>query len=123
METSEDRRPSTPAQKILLVVDRPETVNQIRPALERDAYRAMVSREGEEAARAVTAEMPDHVVLDTTVPDLDAGAFLKRLRRNPETARLPVLVLNEQGENVDKVIGLDLAAEDFLTKPYHPAEL
>ena len=113
---NEERRPAQ-AQKILLVEEQQETVDQLRPALEHEGYRVLVSREGEDALRAVTDEMPDLVVLDITLPAIDGASFLKRLRRNPETARMPVLVLSGRGENVDKVIGLELSAEDFMTQP------
>lgn len=119
---TEERRLSL-AQKILLVEEQQETVDQLRPSLEQEGYRVLVSRDGEDALRTVTDEMPDLVVLDVTLPGIDGSTFLKRLRRNPETARMPVLVLSGQGENVDKIIGLELSAEDFMTRPYNALEL
>jgi len=119
---NEERRLAV-AQKILLVEEHHELVDQLRPALEHEGYRVVISKDPEEALRAVTEEMPDLVVVDLSMPGLDGSAFLKRVRRNPESARLPVLVLAGQGENVDKVIGLELSAEDFMTSPYSHIEL
>ncbi|HKY33164.1 MAG TPA: response regulator transcription factor [Candidatus Polarisedimenticolia bacterium] len=110
-------------QKILIVEEEQELIDQLRSPLEHEGYRVLVTRDGEEALRAVTDEVPDLVVLDSTLPGLDGAGFLKRLRRNPETSRLPVLVLSGKGEDVDKVIGLELTAEDFMTRPYNPLEL
>jgi DNA-binding response OmpR family regulator len=91
--------------------------------LEKAGFRAVRAYDGEAALRKAQAEGPDAVVLDLMLPLLDGWGVLKRLRAEPRSAKLPVLMLTARGEETDKVLGLELGADDYLTKPFSPREL
>ncbi len=111
------------SEKILVVDDEKDLVDLVCYNLEKAGFRTLRALDGEAALRKVQAESPDAVVLDLMLPLLDGWGVLKRLRAEARTAKLPVLMLTARGEETDKVLGLELGADDYLTKPFSPREL
>jgi DNA-binding response OmpR family regulator len=114
------------AQEVILVVDdEPAIAQVIRERLEGDGYRVRSAADGLSALAAVERELPDLMILDLMLPDLDGFEVLRRLRRAGEEAAagLPVIVLTARDEDVDVVVGLELGADDYVVKPFHPREL
>ena len=105
---------------ILVVDDDPRMLRLLRLNLERAGYRVATEGDGVAALDRVDLEQPDLILLDVMMPAMDGFTFLARLR---EFSAVPVILLTAKGEERDKVQGLDLGADDYLTKPFGPAEL
>jgi two-component system, OmpR family, KDP operon response regulator KdpE len=105
---------------ILVVDDDPRMLRLLRLNLERAGYRVATEGDGVAALDRVALERPDLILLDVMMPAMDGFTFLARLR---EFSAVPVILLTAKGEERDKVQGLDLGADDYLTKPFGPAEL
>ena len=110
-------------QKILIVEDEHGVVHLLKSRLEPEGFQVIAAYNGQEGLRAVTEGRPDLVILDLTLPDLDGFEFCRRIRGQAETARLPILVLSGRAEEVDKVVMLELGADDYVTKPFNAKEL
>ncbi len=109
---------------LILVVDDEENILELlKFNLEKEGFRVETAAEGHAALRKVENELPDLVVLDWMLPGIDGLEVCRRLRTNPRTARLPVIMLTARGEEVDKVLGLEMGANDYVTKPFSPREL
>ena len=120
-EVSASSAPTIRAVKTVLVVDdEPQIVDLVRDYLDHAGFAVLVAADGPEALRAVRTGSPDLVVLDLGLPGLDGLDVLRSLRRE---GALPVIVLTARGEESDKLIGLELGADDYLTKPFSPKEL
>ncbi len=91
--------------------------------LERQGYRILAANTGAQAIHLAKAEHPDVVVLDVMMPDFDGFEVSRRLRKDPETNHIPILMFTAKTQIEDKVIGYEAGADDYLTKPIHPAEL
>jgi two-component system alkaline phosphatase synthesis response regulator PhoP len=111
------------SDKILVVDDEKDLVDLVAYNLEKAGFRAIRAYDGEAALKKIQAEGAEAVVLDVMLPLLDGWEVLKRLRAEPRTAKVPVLMLTARGEETDKVLGLELGADDYLTKPFSPREL
>jgi two-component system, OmpR family, alkaline phosphatase synthesis response regulator PhoP len=109
--------------KVLIVEDEQGIVHLLRSRLEPEGFQVIAANNGQEGLRAVTEARPDLVILDLTLPDLDGYEVCRRIRRQPETARLPILVLSGRAEEIDKVVMLELGADDYVTKPFNAKEL
>ncbi len=105
---------------ILIVDDEPHMVRMIRMNLERDGFRVIEAKNGLQALDQIRTKLPDLVLLDVMMPELDGFATLKMLR---EFSTLPVIMLTAKGEENDRVYGLELGADDYLPKPFGPREL
>jgi len=111
---------SAGSQRILVVDDDKGIVRLLRTYLEQAGFHVSVAYDGETALHAVRRERPDLVLLDLMLPDRD-GWELTRLIRNDETmARLPIVMLTARVEDTDKIVGLNLGADGYLTKPFTP---
>jgi DNA-binding response OmpR family regulator len=106
--------------KILVVDDEPRMVQLIGMNLKLEGFEVISSADGVQALEKVTKEMPDLVLLDIMMPDMDGFETLKRIR---EVSSVPVIFLSVKGEEPDRVRGLDLGADDYITKPFSPREL
>ena len=100
---------------ILLVDDEEAIQKNLAFALERDGYRIVQARDGEEALALFASEHPDLVVLDLMLPKLDGIEVCKRLRA---TSMVPIIMLTARDDELDKVLGLELGADDYITKPF-----
>ena len=105
---------------VLVVDDEPRILRFVRAELESDGYRVVVATSGRQAIELHESERPALVILDLIMPDLDGFGVLRRIR---VAARTPVIVLTGRVSDVDKIRGLDLGADDYLTKPFNPEEL
>jgi len=105
---------------ILVVDDEPRMVQFVSMNLDLEGFRVVSATNGYEALEKVTRELPDLVILDIMMPDMDGFETLKKIR---EVSTLPVIFLSVKGEEFDRVHGLDLGADDYMTKPFSPREL
>ena len=113
--------PSTPR---VLVVDDDEAVRTLASwQLESDGFSVAQAGDGDEALAAIDSERPDLVVLDLSMPGLGGLDVLRRVRGAPVTEALPVIVLSGRSGETDRIVGLDLGADDYLVKPFSPGEL
>ena len=108
------------ARKVLVVDDEPKIVELVKLYLERDGYRVIEARDGEGALAAFHRERPDLVVLDLMLPGIDGLEVCRSLRKE---SSVPIVMLTARVEEVDKLIGLELGADDYVTKPFSPREL
>ena len=110
-------------QKILVVDDEPDALEVLGFKLREAGFTPLFATDGLKALAAVRAERPDLVVLDLMLPELDGLEVCKLMRRDPATAGIPVLMLTAKAAEMDRVVGLELGADDYVTKPYSPREL
>ena len=106
---------------ILLVDDEPSIIQLSRMYLEREGFKVELSGDGEEALEAITRLKPGLLVLDVMLPKVDGFEVCRRLRA--ENNPILIIMLTARDEDVDKIIGLELGADDYLTKPFNPREL
>lgn len=116
-----ERNGDPPAARILLVEDNGDLAYGLRNNLEIEGYAVDVATDGQEGLQRARASEPDLIILDLMLPELDGYRVLQALRR--EGRRMPVLVLTARGEETDKVLGLRLGADDYVTKPFGVLEL
>jgi two-component system alkaline phosphatase synthesis response regulator PhoP len=109
------------SELVLLVDDEPSILQLARMYLERDGFRVQEARDGEAALQAVESLRPALVVLDVMLPKLDGLEVCRRLRAANEN--VAILMLTARDEDIDKILGLELGADDYLTKPFNPREL
>lgn len=107
--------------RILVVDDEPAIVTVVRERLEREGFAVRAVASGEEALAHMEADPADLIVLDVMLPGMDGFEVLRRLRGAGHT--VPVIVLTARDEDVDKIVGLELGADDYLVKPFNPREL
>lgn len=110
-------------QKILVVDDEPDILELIGYNLARHNFDMIGVASGEEAFLSVRKSLPDLVVLDLMLPGIDGLDVCRRLKRDNRTVTVPVIILSAKGEEADVVIGLELGADDYLTKPFSPRVL
>jgi DNA-binding response OmpR family regulator len=108
-------------EHILVVDDEPAIVTVVRQRLERDGFVVQAVASGEEALASMHADPADLVVLDLMLPGIDGFEVLRRMRSSGCT--VPLIVLTARDEDVDKIVGLELGADDYLIKPFNPREL
>jgi two-component system, OmpR family, alkaline phosphatase synthesis response regulator PhoP len=106
--------------RILVVDDEPKIVQLVRDYLERAGFAVSTARDGNEALMRAHSERPDLIVLDLGLPGLDGLEVTRRLRRD---SGVPIIMLTARHEETDKVVGLELGADDYITKPFSPREL
>jgi len=105
---------------ILVVDDEPRIVEAVGMNLELEGYQVSSASNGYEALQKLTEDLPDLVILDVMMPEIDGFETLRKIR---EVSTVPVIMLTVRGEEIDKVRGLDLGADDYITKPFNPKEL
>mgnify|MGYP002512719215 CR=1 FL=1 len=105
--------------KILVADDEAEIRDLLRLYLEKDGYEVLEAVDGIEALEKVKKEKPDLLILDIMMPGLDGYRVLRNLREN---SNIPVIMLSAKDTNTDKILGLDLGADDYITKPFEPLE-
>ena len=107
-------------EKILVVDDEEDILELLRFNLSREGCQVFCASSGEEALRLVQSEIPDLVVLDLMLPGIDGLEVTRRLKSDPNTKHLPIVMLTAKGEEADIVTGLELGADDYVTKPFSP---
>jgi len=108
---------------IVILEDESDIASLIRLYLEKEGYRVTHFTNGAKGFAELQRLKPDLLVLDLMLPGMDGLEVCKKIRNNPDTVSLPILMLTAKGEEVDKVLGLELGADDYLTKPFSPREM
>lgn len=108
--------------KILVVDDEADILNLLDYNLKKAGFDVLLAKDGPEAIECARARRPDLIVLDIMLPDMEGTEVLKRLKSNDSTRGIPVIMLTAKGEEVDKIVGLELGADDYITKPFSPRE-
>ena len=115
---------TTPGNKKILIVEDERDIQQlVKHYLEKEGLRILTASTGIEAVKKVREEKPDLLVLDLMLPDMDGLEVCKRVRNAPETALLPIIMLTAKAEESDTIVGLELGADDYVTKPFSPKAL
>jgi DNA-binding response OmpR family regulator len=109
--------------KILVVDDEPDALEVIAFKLKEAGYTPLTAADGLRAVALVREERPALVVLDLMLPQLDGLEVCKLLRRDPATADIPIIMLTARAAEMDRIVGLELGADDYVTKPFSPREL
>ena len=116
-------RPDVPTAPILVVDDDAKIVRLVRTYLERDGFTVVTASDWPGALDAIERHQPALVVLDLMLPELDGRAVIRAVRRDEEVGRTPILVLSARTSTIDRIAGLEDGADDYLPKPFSPAEL
>ena len=110
-------------RSILVVEDEPDIAEVIQYNLAREGYRVDIVGDGEHALERIVREAPDLVLLDLMLPGLDGVELCRRLKEDPVTRPIPVIMVTAKGEESDVVLGLGVGADDYVAKPFSPREL
>jgi len=113
----------TMAIRVLVVDDEKDIVELVRYHAAKAGFECVAGGDGPTALRLVRELQPDVVILDLMLPGLDGLQVCRRLREDPATARLPIIMLTAKAEEVDRILGLELGADDYVVKPFSPREL
>jgi DNA-binding response OmpR family regulator len=111
------------ARKILVVDDEAVLVETIAYNLEQAGYRVVTAANGSSALDAARSEIPDLIILDIMLPGMDGLEVCRQLRRESSTATTPIVMLTAKDDEIDKVVGLEVGADDYVTKPFGRREL
>lgn len=110
-------------EKILIIDDELHIVELLKYNLEANGYKVIFSLNGREGLMIANEKSPDLILLDVMLPELDGFDVCKELKRNKETQTVPIIMLTAKGEEFDKILGLELGADDYITKPFSVREL
>jgi two-component system, OmpR family, phosphate regulon response regulator PhoB len=113
----------SPGQDVLVVEDEPDIRELIVHHLRREGYRCRTAASGAEALRRIKSTVPDLVVLDLMLPEMDGLEVCRRMRADPGAAAVPIIMVTAKADEVDRVVGLELGADDYVGKPFSPKEL
>ena len=108
---------------ILLIDDEKDLIELVRYNLEKEGYDVIAATDGGSGLEVVRKHRPDLVVLDLMMPGLDGLQVCQQLRSDPRSARVPVIMLTAKATEADRVVGLELGADDYITKPFSPREV
>ena len=111
------------AEKILLVDDEPDIVELVRYNLKKEGFEVHSAFDGEEALAKIRKENFDFIILDLMLPGMQGSEICRILRNDSATSDIPIIMLTARGEEVDKILGLEIGADDYMTKPFSPREL
>jgi two-component system phosphate regulon response regulator PhoB len=109
--------------KILVVDDEPEAVELLEFNVKQAGYDVLVAADGAEALKKAHSALPSLILLDLMLPEVDGLEVCKMLRRDPATASIPIIMVTAKATEIDKILGLELGADDYITKPFSPREL
>lgn len=110
-------------QRILVVDDDRQITRLIGAYLEHSGFQTLTAHDGATALRLARSERPDLVVLDLMLPDVDGADLTRTIRADPYLASLPIIMLTARVEDTDRIVGLELGADDYITKPFNPREV
>jgi two-component system phosphate regulon response regulator PhoB len=111
------------APKILIVEDDPDILELLRYNLSKEGYQVILAQEGEKAFTLTQKHLPDLILLDLMLPGLNGREVCRRFKSDPQTQNIPVIMVTAKGEEMDRVVGLELGAEDYIVKPFSIREL
>ena len=109
--------------KILVVDDEENIVKLVSYNLEQEGYEIITANEGKEALAKIEQEEPDLMILDLMLPKIDGFDICRKVRKDSNSNNLPIIILSAKEEEIDKILGLELGADDYVTKPFSPREL
>lgn len=110
-------------EKVLIVDDEKDIIKMLDYNLKKEGYRTIPVYDGEDALNRAVREIPDLIILDIMLPGIDGLEVCKILRRESKTAHIPIIMLTAKARETDKIVGLELGADDYITKPFSPREL
>ena len=110
-------------ERILLIEDEPDIAEVLQYNLEKEGFEVEVARRGDTGLEAIRREPPDLLVLDLRLPGIDGLELTRLLKRDGATSRLPIVMLTAKSEEVDRIVGLELGADDYIPKPFSPREV
>jgi two-component system phosphate regulon response regulator PhoB len=110
-------------ERILLIEDEPDIAEVLQYNLEKEGYHVDVARRGDTGLEVVRKDNPDLILLDLMLPGIDGLEITRLLKRDPATAHLPIVMLTARGEEMDRIVGLELGADDYISKPFSPREV
>lgn len=110
-------------ERILLIEDEPDIAEVLEYNLGKEGFDVEVARRGDAGLEAIRREMPGLVLLDLMLPGMDGLELTRMLKRDPATSRIPIVMLTARGEEVDRIVGLELGADDYISKPFSPREV
>lgn len=110
--------------RVVCIEDDPEMINLVTLILANKGFEIIGTDSGREGIAIVEQVLPQVVLLDLMMPDMDGWAVYQHLKSNPETAHIPVIVVTAKAQNIDKLLGLQIAkVDDYVTKPFGPSDL
>lgn len=109
--------------KILVVDDEPDALELIRFNLKGAGFEVLMADDGAEAIKRSRESVPDLILLDVMLPEMDGLEVCRMLRRDPATRHIPIIMLTAKAAEIDRIVGLELGADDYVTKPFSPREL
>ena len=112
-----------PKAKILVVDDEPHIAESITYNLEKEGFRTLVARDGAAGLEAARRELPDLLLLDWMLPEVEGLEVCRLLKQDGRTKHIPIIMLTVKSSETDKVLGLEMGADDYMTKPFSPREL
>jgi len=112
-----------PKEKILIVDDEEDVLELVQYNLDKNGYRIETATTGEKALTKARTKLPDLIILDLMLPDIDGLDVCKKLKSDTKTQNIPIIMLTAKGEEADIVTGLELGADDYVTKPFSPKVL
>ncbi|WP_139904447.1 response regulator transcription factor [Clostridium thermarum] len=112
-----------PEEKILVVDDEANILELIRFNLENNGYKVLTAQNGAEALKIAKTEQPSLMLLDLMLPGMDGYDVCKEIRRDKQMSQIPIIMITAKGEEIDKILGLELGADDYITKPFSIREL
>jgi len=110
-------------ERILVIEDEPDIAEVLQYNLEKEGFDVETARRGDTGFDAVRRDNPDLILLDLMLPGIDGLELTRMLKRDPVTSRLPIVMLTARGEEVDRIVGLELGADDYISKPFSPREV
>ena len=108
---------------VLVVDDEKDLVDLVRYHLEKDGLKCLEARDGEAALQVARERTPDLIVLDLMLPGVDGLEVCRKLRKDPKTSSVAIIILTAKAEEVDRIVGLEMGADDYMVKPFSPREL
>lgn len=109
--------------RILLIEDEPDIAEVLEYNLQKEGFDVEVARRGDAGLEAIRREAPDLVLLDLMLPGIDGLELTRMLKRDAVTSGLPIVMLTARGEELDRIVGLELGADDYISKPFSPREV
>jgi two-component system, OmpR family, phosphate regulon response regulator PhoB len=110
-------------ERILLIEDEPDIAEVLQYNLEKEGFVVEVARRGDTGLEAIRREAPDLLLLDLMLPGVDGLELTRLLKRDGATSRIPIVMLTARSEEVDRIVGLELGADDYIPKPFSPREV
>jgi two-component system alkaline phosphatase synthesis response regulator PhoP len=110
-------------EKILIVDDEKDIVKMLDYNLKKEGFRTALAYDGEDALDLANRDNPDLIILDLMLPGMDGLEVCKTLKKENKTAKIPIIMLTAKTQEADKIVGLELGADDYMTKPFSPREL